>query len=149
MTKINVRHVVRRVLPVMLILTGTVFVVLPGAGAAAHDPVDLGGAGAYSVIGGQTVTNTGPSVVDGDVGVSPGAAAPGVPSAVVNGTVHRADAVAGQAQADLTIAYDDAAGRASDGNLTGQDLGGLTHRGRPHVRHVLPAHRHPRPRRPG
>jgi hypothetical protein len=47
---------------------------------------------------------------------------------VVNGAIHANDAVAAQAQADLTTGYDVAAGQAiSPGNeLTGTDLGGLT-----------------------
>lgn len=88
--------------------------------------VDLRTATPFAVLGGSTVTNTGPSVINGDLGVSPQTAVTGFPPGTVNGTIHAADAVAGQAQADLTIAYNDAAGRAPDVNLTGQDLGGLT-----------------------
>ncbi len=88
--------------------------------------VGLGTATPFAVLGGSTVTNTGPSVINGDLGVSPDTAVTGFPPGTVNGTIHAADAVAGQAQADLTIAYNDAAGRAPDVNLTGQDLGGLT-----------------------
>ena len=115
----------RRVLFVIVVLAGVV-VALRGAGASVQAPVDLGTAGASAVLAGQAVTNTGPSVINGDLGVSPGSAVTGFPPGIVNGTVHAADAVAGQAQADLTVAYNDAAGRAPDVNLTGQDLGGLT-----------------------
>jgi hypothetical protein len=93
---------------------------------AAHAPVGLGTADSFSVLAGSTVTNTGPSEVNGDLGVSPGAAVVGFPPGIVNGTVHAADADAAQAQADLTIAYDDAAGRTPTQGLTGTDLGGLT-----------------------
>ncbi|MGI8822411.1 MAG: ice-binding family protein [Acidimicrobiia bacterium] len=58
--------------------------------------------------------------------MSPGSAVTGFPPGIVLGTIHAGDAVAAQAQSDLTIAYNDAAGRACDTNLTGQDLGGLT-----------------------
>ncbi len=44
--------------------------------------------------------------------------------AVVNGATHANDAVARQAQADLTTAYDVAAGQAVTRDLTGTDLGG-------------------------
>ena len=44
----------------------------------------------------------------------------------MNGTIHAADAVAAQAQSDLTDAYNVAAGRPCDTLLTGQDLGGMT-----------------------
>jgi Ice-binding-like len=93
---------------------------------AAHAPVGLGTADSFAVLAGSTVTNTGPSEVNGDLGVSPGSAVVGFPPGIVNGTVHAANADAAQAQADLTIAYDDAAGRAPTQDLTGTDLGGLT-----------------------
>jgi len=96
------------------------------SGAKAQAPVFLGTTDQFAVLGGSTVTNTGPSVINGDLGVSPGSAVTGFPPGIVNGTVHAADAVAGQAQSDLTTAYNDAAGRACQFALTGQDLGGMT-----------------------
>ena len=94
---------------------------------AAHAPVDLGTADSFAVLGGQTVTNTGPSVISGSVGVSPGSAITGFPPGLVNnGTIHAANATAAQAQADLTTAYNDAAGRTCTTDLTGQNLGGMT-----------------------
>ena len=70
----------------------------------------LGTAGSFAVLGGLTVTNTGPTIVTGDLGVSPGSAivgfdVPGGPGTVV-GVQHAADAVALQAQSDAAIAYD-------------------------------------------
>jgi hypothetical protein len=44
---------------------------------------------------------------------------------VVLGTIHAADAIAAQAQTDLTTAYNAAAGTACGTDLTGQDLGTL------------------------
>jgi hypothetical protein len=95
------------------------------AGAAGPAPVGLGTAAAFAVLGGSTVTNTGPTVLNGDLGLSPGTAITGFPPGTVNGTEHRTDAVAAQAQSDLTIAYDDAAGRAG-GTTISADLGGQT-----------------------
>ncbi len=88
----------------------------------------LGTAETFAVLGGSTVTNTGPSVITGNLGVSPGAAIVGFPPGVVTApaTIHAADAVALQAQSDVTTAFNNLAGRASNFNLTGQDLGGLT-----------------------
>jgi hypothetical protein len=87
----------------------------------------LGTASSFAVLGGQSVTNTGPTVVNGDLGVSPGTAVTGFPpGTVVNGTIHAADAVAAQAQADNTAAYNNLAGQPCDVELTGQDLGGQT-----------------------
>jgi hypothetical protein len=80
----------------------------------------------FAVLAGSTVTNTGPSIVDGDLGVSPDSAITGFPPGIVTGTIHDADAVAAQAQSDLTTAYNSAAGESCGTNLTGQDLGGLT-----------------------
>ncbi|HVL49876.1 MAG TPA: ice-binding family protein, partial [Actinomycetota bacterium] len=89
--------------------------------------MDLGTAESFAVLAGQGVTNTGSTVVSGDLGTWPNPAITGFPpGTVINGTIHAADAVALQAQSDLTIAYDDAASRACDQDLTGQDLGGLT-----------------------
>ncbi|HSS42592.1 MAG TPA: ice-binding family protein [Solirubrobacterales bacterium] len=94
--------------------------------AAVAAPVDLGTASPFVVLGGTTVTNTGPSVLNGDLGVAPGTALTGFGlPAVVNGATHENTAVAAQAQSDLTNAYDVAAGQevlpAND--LSGTDLG--------------------------
>ncbi len=97
----------------------------PTAGAA-QATVGLGTADSFAVLAGSTVTNTGSTLVNGDLGVSPATAVTGFPPGTVNGTIHAGDAAAAQAQSDLTIAYNDAAGRACDVSLTGQDLGGKT-----------------------
>lgn len=87
----------------------------------------LGTAESFAVLGGTTVTNTGSSVVTGDLGVSPGAAVTGFPPGVVlGGTIHAANATALQAQNDLTTAYNALTAQGCTANLTGQDLGGLT-----------------------
>jgi hypothetical protein len=97
--------------------------------AAQASPVNLATAQPFVVLGGAGVTNTGPSVLNGDLGVSPETSLSGFGApAVVNGATHANDAVAAQAQADLTIGYDAAAGQpiAPGNDLTGVDLGGLS-----------------------
>jgi subtilisin family serine protease len=89
----------------------------------------LGTASSFAVLGGATVTNTGPTIVNADLGVSPGTAVTGfLPGVVTGGAIHSADALAGQAQADTTTAYNNLASQACLGanDLTGQDLGGKT-----------------------
>ena len=84
------------------------------ASGAQAVPGGLGTADSFAVLAGTTVTNTGPSVISSDLGVSPGMAVVGFPPGIVlNGTIHANDAVASLAQADLSTAYDDAAGRIS------------------------------------
>jgi len=81
---------------------------------------------AFAVLGGSTVTNTGSSVITGNLGVSPGTAITGFPPGIVTGVTHAADAVALQAQTDTTAAYIDLASQGCTTDLTGQDLGGKT-----------------------
>ena len=90
--------------------------------------ISLGTAESFGVLAGSTVTNTGSSVVAGNLGVSPGTAVTGFPPGIVTppGTIHSADAVAAQAQNDLTTAYNAIVGMPAGVNLTGTDLGGLT-----------------------
>jgi len=109
----------------LFLLALLVALALASSAGAAQPPVGLGTAGSFAVLAGSTATNTGPSVVNGDLGVSPGTAVTGFPPGTVNGTIHAADAVAAQAQADTTTAYDDAAGRTPAASVSG-DLGGST-----------------------
>ena len=87
--------------------------------------------GTFGVLAGSTVTSSGNTLVTGNLGVSPGTAitgitgiAPGGPG-LVSGTIHSADAVAAEAQSELTVAYNAAAGAASTATKNG-DLGGQT-----------------------
>jgi Ice-binding-like/Bacterial Ig-like domain (group 3) len=98
---------------------------VPPRAYAAVATVGLGTADTYSVLGGQTVTNIGPTSLSGDLGVSPGTAITGFPPGTVGGATHAGDAAAGQAQLDLTIGYNDAAGRAPTASVAG-DLVGRT-----------------------
>ena len=99
-------------------------VALAFAGTAqAATQVPLGTAEPFAVLAGSAVTNTGPTVINGDLGLSPGTAVTGFPPGTVNGSQHVTDAVAAQAQTDLTTAYNNAAGQAPTGTVSA-DLGG-------------------------
>lgn len=88
--------------------------------------VNLGTANNFAVLAGSTVTSTGSTVINGDVGLSPGSSVTGFTPGIDNGTMHVGDTVAQQAQSDLTTAYNQAAALAPTQVLTGTDLGGLT-----------------------
>jgi hypothetical protein len=104
-----------------------VTLVLAGSAQAAT-AVGLGTADSFAVLAGAGVTNTGPSVINGDLGTSPTPAVTGfggAPNGIVNGTTHQADASAGLAQADLTTAYNNTAGQGP-ANTLATELGGQT-----------------------
>jgi hypothetical protein len=113
-------------------ITTSVFGLLMLVGVAlplSAQNVGLGTAADFGVLAGQEVANIGPTVVTGSVGVWPGSSITGFPPGTIEpgtGAFHVANAVAMQAQADLTLAYDDAAGRTCDTPIAGGLLGGLT-----------------------
>jgi hypothetical protein len=104
-----------------LLLAGGLLIAAPAYAAQAK--VGLGTAASYSVLGGASVTNTGATTLQDNVGVSPGTSITGFPPGIVGGVRHAADAPALQAQSDLTTAYNDAASRAMTANV-GSTLGG-------------------------
>src|SRR5207302_7172949 len=88
--------------------------------------VALGASGSFAVLAGSTVTSSGATTVNGDLGVSPGTAVTGFPPGLINGTIHAADTAAAQAELDLTTAFNDAAGRSVGAVTVAGNLGGLT-----------------------
>lgn len=82
----------------------------------------------FAVVAGQTITNTGPTTINGNIALSPGTAYTGSGSVTQTGETFLADAVAQGIQSDLTTLYNVLAGRptSAGGDLTGQDLAGMT-----------------------
>jgi serine protease AprX len=93
--------------------------------SATSGRVGLGTADGFGILAGSTVTSTGPTTINANLGLYPGTAVTGFSPGVVTGTTRAADAVALQAKADLTAAYDDAAGRTPSATAPG-DVGGQT-----------------------
>ena len=125
MQRSNRARILTLPLAVLLVLLLTV----PFSPALADTTVDLGSAAHFAVLAGSTLTNTGLTDITGsagNIGVYPGSAIVGFPPGTYSGSVHASDAVAQQAQTDLTTAYLLVESLPSSSDLTGQDLGGLT-----------------------
>jgi hypothetical protein len=87
----------------------------------------LGAAASFAVLGGSTVTNTGLSIVNGNLGVWPGLAVTGFPPGqVVGGTVDPGGPTSQAAQASLTALYNSLKGAACGTVMTSIDLSGKT-----------------------
>jgi hypothetical protein len=119
-------------------VTGKYFSLLVGAGLAAllYNPLpasavatapSLGAAESFAILGASTVTNTGPTVVTGDLGLSPGTSITGFPPGIVVGTIHQTDTAAANAQAAANTAFNALAAQSCDfGPFAPTDLAGQT-----------------------
>jgi hypothetical protein len=119
-----VRRLVSGLLTICAISALAIVVAPTGAGAATA-PVSLGRAANFAVLAASTVTNTGPTTVTGDLGLSPGTAVTGFPPGAVDGTVHIADANAAAAKSDLAAAFEEVAARPATATIP-VELGGTT-----------------------
>ena len=84
-----------------------IFTLLSAATAVAQTAPSLGAAQSFAVLGGTSVSNTGPSVINGDLGISPGLAGSitGMGAATINGATYAGPlTLAGQAQLDRSAA---------------------------------------------
>ena len=90
----------------------------------AQSAPSLGSAQSFAVLGASAVTNTGPTVITGDLGASPGTSVTGFPpGTVTGGAVHAGDAPASAAQAAAHTAYAALVAEHCGTNLTGKTLG--------------------------
>jgi hypothetical protein len=106
--------------------TSRVWTFTTSATSGAQTAPALASASTYVVLAGSTVTSTGATALTGDMGVSPGTARTGFPPATCSGVTHLGDATSATAMSDLTIAYNDAAGRTVAPVTVAGNLGGLT-----------------------
>lgn len=116
---------IRKWLMKMGVLILGVAVLMPVVAEANHIPtVGLGKAVSFAVLSGQGVTNTGPSVIKGDIGSHPNPAVTGFPpGGVQNGTIN--PSYTAGAKDALVTAYNDSAGRTPVTTI-GTELGGKT-----------------------
>ena len=96
--------------------------------SAPNVPINLGTSANFGILAGSGITNvSSATMITGDVGSAPTPSVTGLLASQVNGILYlNPDPATTQAQIDLTVAYNEAAGAPCGTNLTGQDLGGLT-----------------------
>jgi Ice-binding-like len=101
--------------------------------ACGESKIGLGAASRFAVLAGTTVTNTGATVLNGNLGVSPGSAVTGFPPGKVTAQIDKADTAAANGQLALVTAYNAAMARTNcpitvSGNIGGKTLSpGLYH----------------------
>ncbi|MGA7560417.1 MAG: ice-binding family protein [Terriglobales bacterium] len=113
----------------MKLLTVLLLVLSSSAiGAFGQTAINLGTADNFGLLAGSGITNVSSlTYIIGDVGSSPTPTVTGLTQSQVKGTLYLvASPVTAQAQTDLTVGYNDAAGAPCGTDLTGQDLGGMT-----------------------
>lgn len=113
----------------MLLTVLIVFLAISATSMADQPTINLGSTASFAVLAGTTITNTGPTTINGDaggnVGLHPGTDFTGLTDVTLSGTAHLGDAVALTAKNDLITAYDEAAGRTPVTTIA-TELGGMT-----------------------
>ncbi len=106
--------------------TSTVWSFTTSSSSSPQAAPALASAAGFVILAGSTVTNTGITTLTGNLGVSPGTGVTGFPPGTLSGSIHAGDATSATAMADLTLAYNDAAGRTVAPVTVAGNLGGLT-----------------------
>jgi hypothetical protein len=123
-----------RFIPLLLTLLLIFLTAVPSIILAAAN-VDLLTVDSLAILGATTVTNACTSVVNGNLGLSPGLSVTGIPPGTLNGTQYVNEAVSIQAQSDLITASNNVAGRGPVTSTLLEYIGGknlaLTLPGRP------------------
>lgn len=90
-------------------------------------PINLGTAAANGIMAGTAFTCVVGGIINANIAISPGSTVTGFPPCIITGVQHLADAVAAQAQIDLTAAYNQLAGLpCPPANIISANLGGTT-----------------------
>jgi len=120
-----------RLMSLLMVLLLVALTATPSRSMAASQlPVNLGTTSTFAVIAGSTITNTGATTINGDVGADiglyPGTEFTGKETVTLDGgAIYIADAVALQAKNDLVVAYNDAESRTPVTRIP-SELGGST-----------------------
>jgi hypothetical protein len=114
----------RTILALVVLIASSAFAKSPGSNV----PINLGTATNFGLLAGSGITNASSATfITGDVGSSPTPTVTGLTASQVNGTLYTtSNPATAQAQVDLTVGYNEAAGAVCGTDLTGKDLGGLT-----------------------
>ncbi len=113
----------RRPATVLTIAFGLTAVLVLTGGTSARGAVNLGTADPFAVLAASTITNTGPTTINGDVGLYPGTAVTGFGSVTQTGSLETNNGRAQGAEDDANTAYVSLQGRSCATDLTGQVLG--------------------------
>ncbi len=97
----------------------------PAMAAGSPAPIDLGRACSFAALDGSGFTNTGNTILNGDLGSYPTVSETGTGTVAINGIDHDGDTHTQDAQTDLAAAYTDGSGRAITATLDAE-LGGTT-----------------------